>query len=643
ILQLRSASPGVTEHKFPLPRGCPGWMRFYDVSGLKHHRKQWISYFMEVHAILFVASVICYDQYMAEDKNTNRMDDALKAGRATFQLIANHPLLVKPTLILFLNKKDLLAEKMKKKSIATYFPGFVVGKKGPVESAVSFFKSKFIDQIHKPKLNAIGRLPDANRGVTVHGTSCTDTKGMKMMMPKILEGIMASKLQDAVLQSEAAKNGDRTPHLRFHRRFYQRISTLRMNSFANERTEKPGKVSRRKGVKRAKNAKDPENASAIDGIQHVAAVEEMNDWQARPALLDENGVEREVSVSSSPEVETDIQMQEIQDFRPPEFLRPTSLEFLAAAPKVDARPDIPVPGLATFPATDETWLGKVNGAVKPDKTTARLEDTVSLRQQVQGLKEMLLAEQAKYLKAEGERKSLEAALTTERCHWEQQRLGYKSSYDLLVEQQRQDFIDWQRATEAVKNEAARWEAKAKALEAARLELLEQLTGKMAQVAELENTVEQKEVVVKELSEKLGSPLYLESIPLEEYITPSMAPSRQPTPRLDSFSFPLPLQKDALSMSGSLSQQGMAAFAHSRRDSSTSLLSMTSDAPLPSTRTSSLHRLRLALPSGVEPVNTNTIHGATTDKERQLCKALFLLQQQNLKLQMDLERCRQHMK
>ena len=53
-------------------------MRFYDVSGLKHHRKQWMGYFTDVHAILFVVSLSCYDQMMSEDRNTNRMEDAIK-------------------------------------------------------------------------------------------------------------------------------------------------------------------------------------------------------------------------------------------------------------------------------------------------------------------------------------------------------------------------------------------------------------------------------------------------------------------------------------------------------------------------------------------------------------------------------------
>jgi hypothetical protein len=65
--------------------------------------------------------VACYDQMMVEDPNTNRMVDALDV----FDHISNNPILQKPNLILFLNKKDLFSRKVKDSSlIKKYFPAF---------------------------------------------------------------------------------------------------------------------------------------------------------------------------------------------------------------------------------------------------------------------------------------------------------------------------------------------------------------------------------------------------------------------------------------------------------------------------------------------------------------------------------------
>jgi guanine nucleotide-binding protein G(i) subunit alpha len=95
-------------------------IHFFDVSGLKHHRKGWISYFDHVHSILFVASLSSYDQNMVEDATINRMSDSL----VLFDQMSNHPLLTNIDIILFLNKRDIYSKKVKKVPISKYFPEY---------------------------------------------------------------------------------------------------------------------------------------------------------------------------------------------------------------------------------------------------------------------------------------------------------------------------------------------------------------------------------------------------------------------------------------------------------------------------------------------------------------------------------------
>lgn len=83
---------------------------FFDVSGLKHHRKTWKPYFEDVNAILFVVSLSSYDQMMVEEPDVNQMKDAIEV----FKQISTDKILGQIPIILFLNKIDLFQNKIPK-------------------------------------------------------------------------------------------------------------------------------------------------------------------------------------------------------------------------------------------------------------------------------------------------------------------------------------------------------------------------------------------------------------------------------------------------------------------------------------------------------------------------------------------------
>ncbi len=88
----------------------------YDVGGQRNERKKWIHCFEGVTAVIFVAAISEYDQTLFEDASTNRMIEALDL----FDDICNNTFFVKSSMILFLNKRDLFAEKIKIKKILNY-------------------------------------------------------------------------------------------------------------------------------------------------------------------------------------------------------------------------------------------------------------------------------------------------------------------------------------------------------------------------------------------------------------------------------------------------------------------------------------------------------------------------------------------
>ncbi|KAJ3256083.1 hypothetical protein HK103_005766 [Boothiomyces macroporosus] len=117
VLMLRTVTQHISCNVFQLDRTR---LHMFDVSGLKHHRKQWIPYFDDVAAILYIVSLSSYDQTMVEDPTVNRMVDAL----VLFDQIVNNPALSKPDIILFFNKKDLYEKKVKKIPINEFFPEY---------------------------------------------------------------------------------------------------------------------------------------------------------------------------------------------------------------------------------------------------------------------------------------------------------------------------------------------------------------------------------------------------------------------------------------------------------------------------------------------------------------------------------------
>eukprot|EP00475_Leptophrys_vorax_P042637 TRINITY_DN803_c0_g1_i1.p2 TRINITY_DN803_c0_g1~~TRINITY_DN803_c0_g1_i1.p2 ORF type:complete len:300 (-),score=91.28 TRINITY_DN803_c0_g1_i1:322-1221(-) len=106
ILRARLRTSGITENMFMID-GVG--FQFIDVGGQRNERRKWIHCFAGVTTILFIAAINEFDQMLYEDEKQNRMLEALEV----FQGIVNNPFFEETPLILFLNKRDLLEEKIK--------------------------------------------------------------------------------------------------------------------------------------------------------------------------------------------------------------------------------------------------------------------------------------------------------------------------------------------------------------------------------------------------------------------------------------------------------------------------------------------------------------------------------------------------
>ena len=120
ILRARVLTSGIFETKFRVDKVK---FHMFDVGGQRDERRKWIQCFNDVTAIIFVAASSSYNMVLREDNTQNRLREALDL----FRSIWNNRWLRTISVILFLNKQDLLEEKIKsgKTKLEDYFPEFV--------------------------------------------------------------------------------------------------------------------------------------------------------------------------------------------------------------------------------------------------------------------------------------------------------------------------------------------------------------------------------------------------------------------------------------------------------------------------------------------------------------------------------------
>ncbi|EIW83390.1 G-protein alpha subunit [Coniophora puteana RWD-64-598 SS2] len=184
ILNVRLQTLGVAEHSFDIDMygSRYNWL-LYDVGGARGQRHAWVPYFDDATAIIFLAPISAFDQYLEEDARTNRVDDSLQL----FTAICSNKLLKSAHLVLLLNKTDLLRKKIEagfkvRKYITSY------GDRPNTYADVSeYFRAHFI-QAHKR--NDISR-----RALYVHFTSMIDIKATQGIIVNVGEAIIRTHIE----------------------------------------------------------------------------------------------------------------------------------------------------------------------------------------------------------------------------------------------------------------------------------------------------------------------------------------------------------------------------------------------------------------------------------------------------------------
>ncbi|KAF4613785.1 hypothetical protein D9613_007482 [Agrocybe pediades] len=188
ILHARIQTMGVAEHIFDVNiHGKLVTWHLFDVGGARGQRHSWVPYFDDANAIIFVAPVSAFDQYLEEDPRVNRIDDSLQL----FTQVCSNALLKSVHLVLFLNKTDLLRSKLDRGlKVRKYITSFGE-RSNDYETVVQYFRAHFL-QVHR-------RNNENRRVLYTHFTSVVDTKATQRIIGNVRDSIFRGYLQSAAL------------------------------------------------------------------------------------------------------------------------------------------------------------------------------------------------------------------------------------------------------------------------------------------------------------------------------------------------------------------------------------------------------------------------------------------------------------
>jgi len=179
VLRSRVRTTGIVENEFEIEGNA---FKMFDVGGQRNERKKWIHCFENVTAVLFVAAISEYNQVLYEDENTNRVVEALNL----FEEICNSRWFRETSMILFLNKRDLFAEKIKKVPLTYAFPDYQGD--GSYEDGIAYMKELFENKNR-----------NGDKQIYTHVTCATDTNNVAAVLNAVKDIIVRKSLNEAGL------------------------------------------------------------------------------------------------------------------------------------------------------------------------------------------------------------------------------------------------------------------------------------------------------------------------------------------------------------------------------------------------------------------------------------------------------------
>lgn len=173
ILKVRDPTRSIETLEFKVGKAK---FRVIDVGGQRMERPKW-NLTGDITAVLFVCSLVEYDQVLREDLKQNRLKESLNL----FDIACNRRYVENP-IILFLNKVDLFQKKIEKVDLSVCFPTYKGGCN--YQSALEYIKYRFL-----------ACRKDKNKAIYILETTATNTQNMQFIFESMVDIVERQNLQ----------------------------------------------------------------------------------------------------------------------------------------------------------------------------------------------------------------------------------------------------------------------------------------------------------------------------------------------------------------------------------------------------------------------------------------------------------------
>ncbi|KAG6335857.1 hypothetical protein ID866_3222 [Astraeus odoratus] len=181
VLRARLRTLDIQEHELYINRdGKPKTWKIYD-------RQAWLPYFDQVNAIIFLAPISCFNERLAEDPRVNRLEDSFILWKA----ICSSGLIKSTTLIVFLNKIDLLEKKISEGVMVKRFLPSYADRPNEAKAVIKYLRAKFKDTVR--------HYSPEPRTCHIYATSVIDARDTARILISVRDGIMTEHLKKANL------------------------------------------------------------------------------------------------------------------------------------------------------------------------------------------------------------------------------------------------------------------------------------------------------------------------------------------------------------------------------------------------------------------------------------------------------------
>ncbi|XP_067252314.1 guanine nucleotide-binding protein subunit alpha-14-like isoform X2 [Chanodichthys erythropterus] len=180
VLRVRFPTTGINDYAFSVEKIT---LRIVDVGGQKSERRKWIHCFENVTSLIFLASLSEYDQVLEENNMENRMKESL----SLFYTTIHSPWFASASIILFLNKMDILEEKIKTSDLKSYFTGFG-GQRRNKDEAMDYISDLYLKE-------ASNRENGVRKQIYKHFTCATDTDNIRKVFYDVKKTVLIKELQ----------------------------------------------------------------------------------------------------------------------------------------------------------------------------------------------------------------------------------------------------------------------------------------------------------------------------------------------------------------------------------------------------------------------------------------------------------------